>query len=65
MDNNKFVVLCKKGIKFHSVCFELNEAFEAIHSIFLIFGGIAMMSNHQGLAFLVVKVTLRDGVDFY
>ena len=65
MNNNELLVLCKEGIKLHPIGFEFDEAFEAIDGVFLKFGGIAVMPNHQGLGFLVVKMTLRDRVNFY
>ena len=63
MNNNELLVLCKEGIQLHSIGFEPDEAFEAIHGVFLKFGGIAVMSNNQGPGFLVVKMSLWDRVN--
>ena len=63
VNNNKLLVLCKEGIELHSIGVELDEAFKTIHSVFLILGGIAVMSNHQGLGLLVVKMSLWDRVN--
>ena len=65
MNNNEPLVLGKEGIKLHAIGFERNETFEAIHGVLLIFGGITVMSNHQGLCLLVVKMILWDRTNLH
>ena len=54
MDNNQFLILCKKSIKLHSVSLQFLQALETIDCVFLILRRIAMMSDHQGFLFLLV-----------
>ena len=65
MNNNELLVLCKEGVQLHSVSFEPDEAFETIQGVFLKFGGIAVMSNHQRPGFLVVKMILWDRANLH
>ena len=65
MNNNKLLVLGKEGIELHAIRFERDEAFEAIRGVFLIFGRIPVMTNHQGLGLRVVKMRLWDRTNLY
>lgn len=66
MNNNELLILCKEGIKLHPIGFKLDKASqEAIDGVFLKFGGIAVMPNHQGLGFFVVKMILWDRVNLH
>ena len=65
MNNNELLVFCEEGIQLHPISLEPDEAFETIHGVFLKFGGIAVMSNHQGPGFPVVKMSLWDRANLH